>query len=592
MILQSKLWWRKWSALVCHNHNNTVIEGLSHTIYLVGSPNVGKSVVFSKLTGHHVISANYSGTTIDIMSGKLRLGAETWQVIDLPGIYSLDANSEAESVTARALTNDGLIICVLDASHLSRDLQLAFDIQKYQKPIIYLLNLVDVAKRQGITIEEEKLSRLLGAPVIPTVATKNIGIEEIKKTIPHLSYETSQKDKKLGDQSDQTIDDMIQEVENYTPHTPAYLDRVGDLLIKPFPGLIIAVFILLIALAIVVGGGKGLRTLILLPIINDWIIPFITNIVDLVVDQGVIHRLLVGEFGILVKGIEWPFALIFPYVLLFYFVLSFLEDSGYLPRLAILVEGILNKIGLPGQNIVPFIMGYGCAVPAILGTRAATSYKQRLIVTSLISIGVPCTAQTGAFIALLGDQSMLALGFVFGLSILVICIAGSLLNHIIPGDKEPVIIEVPPLLLPDRSAIFKKIAFRLKHFLVEAEIPMMLGILLAALIVETGLINWLGHALEPVIVHWLGLPKEASLTLILGIIRRELAVMPLLDMQLTTLQLITGAVVALFYIPCLSVFIVIVKEFRLKIASYLLIGTTLFAIFIGGLVHQIGQWLP
>lgn len=560
----------------------------------MGNPNVGKSVIFSKLTGMNVISANYTGTTVTFTKGDFTYKNEKISLIDVPGTYTLEATSPAEEVAVDMLKQGaGAIICVLDATNLERNLNLAFQLKEYNMPIVYSLNLMDVAERQGITIDIDGLSKALGAPVIETVATHNKGLKKVLdeavkafKAQEEIQIEVLSKEERW-----KKVGEICEKVQTIEYREPKFIDKLGDWTMQPFPGIPIAIVVLALVLGIVVGGGKALRSLVLLPIINEGIVPIITDLVSRIIPEGVFLKLLVGDFGVLVKGIEWPFALILPYVLLFYIVLSFLEDSGYLPRLGVLVDGILRKLGLPGGNIVPFIMGYGCAVPAILGTRASSSYKERLILTSLVSLAVPCTAQTGAFFSLLGDRSVFVLIFVYMISFVAIVVVGVALNKMLPGKSAPMLLEIPNLLMPSKGTLFKKIWIRLKHFLVEAEVPMMIGILLAALIFETGFINVIGTALEPLVVGWLGLPKEASISLLLGIIRRELAVMPLLDMDLSIIQVMVGSVVALFYIPCLSVFIVLVKEFKLKVAL-ILSGTTIaFALFFGGIVNQVATFI-
>ena len=278
-----------------------------------------------------------------------------------------------------------------------------------------------------------------------------------------------------------------------------------------------------------------------------------------------------------------------PYVFLFYIVLSFLEDSGYFPRLGILLDAILRRLGIQGGNIVPFIMGYGCAVPAILGTRASTSPKERLIVASLVSLAVPCVAQTGAFIALLGDVSVAVLILMYLMSFGSIFLGGFLLNKMIPGKISPILLEVPNLLKPEPRVLLKKIWIRTKQFMIEAEVPMVIAIGFAALVVETGFLNSISHYIDPLVVNWLGLPTEASLALILGIIRRELAVLPLIELELSTLQLLVGSVVALYYLPCLSVVAVLIKEFGFKVASFISVSTIFIALFVAGLINQVAR---
>ncbi|NLW22886.1 MAG: ferrous iron transporter B [Tissierellia bacterium] len=560
-------------------------------ILLMGNPNVGKSVVFSKLTGLQVVSSNYAGTTVDYTLGNITFSNKEGVLIDVPGTYSLEATSEAERV-AVALLEEGadLIICVLDATHLERNLDLALKLQEYPIPIVYSLNLLDVAERQGIKIDVEKLSEELGSPVIPTVAIKNKGLMELMRTAMKLSQEKKEPGPKLEDEERwKRIKEIVDKVQIQVDKELTFIEKLENWTIQPWPGIPIALLVLIASLGVVVGGGKALRAAILLPLVRQVIMPLLNKIVSLVIPAGILRNVLVGEFGIFVIGIEWPFALILPYVFLFYLVFSFLEDSGYLPRIGVLADGILRRIGIQGGNIIPIMLGYGCAVPAIIGTRAATTYKERIMVASLVSFAVPCASQSGAFFALLGDKSILALIFVYLLSILAMLTVGKIVNKVIPGKSQPMLLEVPNLLLPDKDALKKKLKIRMKHFLIDAEGPMLIGIVIAAIVAETGILNEISKLIAPFVEGWLGMPKETSLSLLLGIIRRELAVLPLLEMNLTTLQLITGAIVALFYLPCLSVFGVLVKEFSLKVALFIGLITTTSAFLLGGLFNQIGS---
>ncbi len=561
-------------------------------ILLMGNPNVGKSVIFSKLTGVHVDSSNYAGTTVDYTVGDVNFGSGQGVIIDVPGTYSLEATSEAERV-AISLLEEGadVIICVLDATNLERNLDLAFRLKEYPIPIVYSLNLVDVAERQGIKIDVDKLAKELGSPVIPTVAIKNVGLRKLMTTAIKLSKERKEAEPKLEDEERwDKIKEIVNKVQiQIEKEELTFIEKLENWTIQPWPGIPIALLVLVLSLGIVVGGGKALRALILLPLVRDVIQPLLAKIVSLVIPAGIVRNILVGEFGILVIGIEWPFALILPYVFLFYVVFSFLEDSGYLPRIGVLADGVLRRIGIQGGNIIPMMLGYGCAVPAIIGTRAANSYKERVMVAALVSFAIPCASQSGAFFALLGDKSIFSLIFVYLVSIFAMLSVGNLLNKIIPGKSQPLLLEVPNLLLPDKDAFKKKLKLRMKSFLVDAEGPMLIGIIIAAIIAETGLLNGISKLITPLVEGWLGLPKEASLALLLGIIRREMAVLPLLELNLNTLQLTVGSIVALFYLPCLSVFGVLAKEFSVKWALFVGLITTTSAFVFGGLVNYIGS---
>ena len=557
----------------------------------MGNPNVGKSVVFSKLTGVEVESANYAGTTVSYTRGELVSPYGNATLIDVPGTYSLEATSPAEEVAVQFMEQGAdAVICVLDATNLERNLNLVLQLKEYDIPLVVALNQYDVAQQQGFTLDVEKLEALLGIPVIPTVAIRNVGLDKlIRKTFALIGTKRTPDTAMSSDQRWALIGKIIEDVQIIGDREPTFLERWGDRMLRPFPGLPIAILILAMSLGLVVGGGKALRGALLLPLVNNLIVPAINGVVGLVVPPGLFRNVLVGEYGVLVKMIEWPFALILPYVFFFYVVFSFLEDSGYLPRLGVLMDGMMQKIGIQGGNIIPLILGYGCAVPAILGTRAALSQKERVMVASLISFAVPCAAQSGAFMSLLGERSIFLLAAVYLISFLAIVVVGMILDRLIPGKTAPLLLEVPNLLMPDRDTFLKKLRLRLKHFLKEAQIPMFVGILLAALIAETGFLEVFALATEPLVQGWLGLPGEASMALLLGIVRRELTVLPLLEMNLSSFQLLVGSVVALFYLPCLAVFMVLFKEFKLRIALAISLGTVFMAFFIAGVINQTGR---
>ena len=576
---------------------------------LMGNPNVGKSVVFSKLTGVEVESANYTGTTVSFTSGKWQFRGRQGELVDVPGTYSLKASSPAEQVAVDMLENGeaDAVIVVIDATNLERNLFFSSQIQylcteilNKPLPVLFALNMKDVAEQQGIDINVEKLAVHLNAPVISTVAVRNIGLSELMKAAINIVEESAEKRPEqrfqptspwpaTDDERWQWVGRVTDDCQRVTHRHPTRLEKLGDASMKPFPGILIAILIMAAALGIVVGGGKGLRALILLPLVHQIVVPFFTWLVSFFVTEGIWFNVLVGEYGVLVKGIEWPFALILPYVFLFYVVLSFMEDSGYLPRLGVMVDGLMRKAGIQGGNIVPMMMGYGCAIPAILGTRAATTQKERLMVAVMVTLAVPCAAQTGAFITLLGDHSVWMLISIYLVSLLAIFLAGVTLNRVIPGKSDPMLLEIPNLLVPDRQTLVKKIKLRTRHFLLEAEIPMMLGVGLAALLAETGALLHVGRVMSPLVEGWLGLPPEATLGLILGIIRRELAVLPLLELGLSSIQMFTGALVALFYMPCLAVLGVLIKEFGLKTGLLIGVGTTTAALVIGGVFFQVAS---
>ena len=573
-------------------------------ILLMGNPNVGKSVFFTEFTGIHAISSNFVGTTVNYMEGHLPIGDKEYTLIDVPGTYSLSTTSEAEAVAAAFLKEGAAaIIFVLDAANLERNLCLALEVRQYNIPTVFSLNLLDVAKRRGIVVNEKLLEQELGAPVVPTVAVKKHGLDEVTSRLGEMlsdpeKYEqiscgncTACAFKNAGPKEDVwcAAKDISRRVTTDKHVEHHFFDKLGAASMRPWPGIPIAVLAIALLIGVVVFGGRGLRAGVLLPLVNNAIVPFFRNLFASFIPDGVFLNILTGEFGIFVISFEWILALVFPYVLFFYIGFSFLEDFGYLPRISILFDNVMRKLGVQGGSLIYTTMGFGCAVPAIIGSRAATTRKERLIITAAICFAIPCISQSGALASLLAAYSwwMMPAMVLFGLAlfIAVSAIAGKLVK----GKVDPLILEVPNLLMPDPRSYGKKLLTRMKHFLKDANGPMLAAILIAALLAETGLLDIIARYAEPLVSQWLGMPQEAVVALILGIVRREMSVAPLLALDLTALQAFVGGVVSLLYIPCLSVFAILVKEYKLKVAAAITVSTIVAALFIGGLINQIGQ---
>lgn len=585
----------------CHEVNEDAkVYEKPNKILLMGNPNVGKSVFFSNMTGIHVVSSNFAGTTVTYTEGTIKLGDEAYTLIDVPGTYSMEATSEAEAVAVRFMNSNPLaILCVLDATNLERNIKLGLELQRYNVPIVYALNLVDVAKRHGSEINVKLLSQELGAPVIPTVAVKGEGLDEIKAELQRILKEPKKscsncsscpgcKGNKIN--AWDRAREITARVRKNVDGKLSFLDRLGNNMLRPWPGIPIALLIIALSLGVIVGGGKALRATLLLPLVNNMIVPLFKSLFSAIVPEGILLNVLIGEYGIFVIGFEWIIALIFPYVFLFYIVFSFLEDSGVLPRLSVLFDNIMRKMGIQGGSMITILMGYGCAVPAIIGSRTATTKKERLMISTVVCFAVPCISQTGALISLFAGFSPLLLILMLLLSLLVMFTVSSILGRVLKGTVDPMVIEIPNLLMPNGKAYGKKLMLRMKHFLVEAEVPMLLSIILAALLKETGLLASIAVYLEPIVSGWLGLPKDAVIALILGIVRREMAVAPLLAIEgLTALQAFVGGTVALLYLPCLSVFGILSKEFNTKVAVTIGISTVVSAFLVAGLINQIAH---
>ena len=592
--------------MACHElTEDRQVLASENKILLMGSPNVGKSVFFSAFTNIHVVSSNYAGTTVSYMKGTLPLNGVNYNLIDVPGTYSLTATSEAEEVAVKFLTsNPKAILFVLNAADLEGSVKLALEVLEYNIPMVAALNLSDVAERQGRKINVKLLEKKLGIPVVPTVAVKGQGLKELEDKLAEVLAEAdSQACAACGSCAGcsgcpagapvlsywERAREIVAACVTDTNAAPSRLDRFGEALLRPWPGILLSIIIMLASLGVVVGAGKALRAVLLLPLVNQGIVPLFERLFAGIAMPEVLRNVLIGQFGIFRISFEWILALVMPYVLLFQLVFSFLEDRGILPRMAVLFDNVMSKLGVQGGSLINIMLGFGCAVPAIIGTRTATTRKERLIITTIVCFSIPCISQTGALISLLSDYSYWLLLAVFLTGASVFILMARLTSRMLKGKVDPLVIEIPNLLMPERKAYFKKFFVRVKQFLVDAEGPMMIAVVIAALLAETGILNGISSFLKPLVSGWLGLPPEASMSLILGIIRREMSVAPLLSMNLTGLQMYVGAVVSMIYVPCLSVFGILAKEFNLKVALSIVAGTVFLALLMGGVLNHLGQ---
>jgi len=559
-------------------------------VLLIGPPNVGKSVIFNRLTGLDVGMANYPGTTVDFKKGKASVGDMEYELIDVPGTYSLDASNQAERIAVEMLEDEPAgVVCVLDAVNLESSFHLLMQVLEKDLPTVAVINRTDLL--DGF-IDSDLISQALDIPVVTSVATRGEGIYEIEDNIGKIlegKISSPQKEISADWRSAEELEDRAVTTSDAAEET--WQDRWGDRLIKPFPGIPLAFLILGLMFLFVVGAGLGLRNYVFLPFFEGVLFPRITALVERFLGEGLFRNILIGEYGFLIKAIEWPIGLVLPYIISFYTALSILEDSGYLPRLVVLIDGIFKKMGLSGSHVIPFLLGYGCAIPSIMSTRTMDSRKKRMIVSTMVSLSVPCIAQSGAFIALLAERSAMLVLILFLFSVSAAFLFGIFAGKIFKIKETRMVQEVPELLNPDWKILGKKLWIRIKHYLSKGVLPMIVIIGAASILYETGVLIFVGEALEPIITGWIGLPSEASTPLILGIFRRELAVLPLLEMELTTLQLFVGAVIALFYVPCIAVLGVLAKEFGIHVSAGVLAFTSVFSFFIGGLIMQIGLLL-
>ncbi len=568
-------------------------------IVLMGNPNVGKSVVFSRLTGANVISSNYPGTTVDYSKGKMRLQNQYAEVIDAPGTYSLEPSNKAEEVAKNILKKADIVINVIDATNLERNLHLTLELLEQNIPVIVVLNLWDETKHLGIDINEKKLAELLDTPVIPTVALTGEGIKELVDHIPTVQPSTAHK-KRSEEERWITIGHLISEVEHIGHRHHSLRDRISDLTIRPVTGLPIAIGVIFCTFGLVVLLGEALTTYILEPIFANLYQPLLMQL-STILGPGLLQDILIGQLiqgeidfelslGVLTTGVYVPFGIVLPFIITFYFFLSLLEDTGYLPRLATLMDNLFHRLGMHGFGIIPLFLGLGCNVTGALATRTLETRKQRFIAATLLSISVPCMAQTAMIFGVLGSQGFYYVGLVILTLLIVYITAGLLLNKFITGTSPEIFLEIPHYRIPSLRVLLQKTWMRVRWFLKEAVPFLFIGVFVISILFAAGILQWLSTALNP-LMNIFGLPGDASIAMVTGFFRKDLAVGLLVPLNLQPLQLVIAVTMLTIYFPCVATFIVLLRELGVKdmvkaavimVSTATLVGIALNLILLGG----------
>lgn len=562
-------------------------------VLLVGNPNVGKSVLFSRLTGAKVIASNYHGTTVEITKGYLKFLNIEAEIIDAPGVYSLNPTNKAEEVTLNLVNEADLIINVLDATNLERNLSLTIDLmQKVNKPTIIVLNIWDETKHKGIEIDVVKLKELLGVEVVTTCSLSGEGIKDLIYKIKNARpfSQTIKPEKKWS-----FIGNIITNSQKLHHRHHTFLDVIQELSIKPPWAYMIALGVVFISFMVIRFIGEGLINYIFNPLFDYFWTPVIMWLDPLLAKNAFLHNILVGNltgeldyslaFGLLTTGLYVPLAMVLPYVFSFYFVLGVLEDVGYLPRLAILADRLFHKIGLHGFAIVPMILGLGCNVPGALSIRIFEEKREKFIAATLLTIAIPCMAQTAMIIGVLGRFGGQFILIVFLNLLIVWVVLGKILNKILKGRSPEILVEIPPYRKPHFGSLLKKLWIRLSWFFAEAIPYVLLGILLVNILYYFKIIDFFAYLFSPVMTKLWGLPREAVGALIVGFLRKDVAVGMLRPLNLTIRQLIVGTTILTIYFPCVATFIVLIRELGVKdmLKSIFVMITT--ALVVGGMVN-------
>ncbi len=546
-------------------------------IFLIGNPNVGKSVVFSRLTGVRVMSSNYPGTTVEITKGFLVHGRERIEVVDLPGAYSLNPASQAEEVAVSLLKDfpkeDSVVINILDSTNLERNLYLTLQLIEEGYRVIVCLNMCDETGHRGIELDIKKLESLLGVPVVSACAVTGVGIKFLIERIGEARAKPAKATGHL--ERWREIGLIIEQVQRLSHRHHTFREILEDVSVRPFTGFLIGGLVIYLSFKIVRFIGEFLINSISDPVFYNIYEPLLMRLSRVFGPESFLHHLLIGDLingkidfqqsmGVLTTAPYIEFAMVLPYVLAFYVILSVLEDVGYLPRLAILLDNLMHKLGLHGYAIIPVLLGFGCNIPGILSTRILESRRERFITSTLISIGVPCVALQAMIFALLGRFSGFYVGGVYLVLFSVWLILGVILNKTLKGYSPELLIEIPPYRLPPVGVLFRKIFYRVCGFIFEAVPIVLLGVLAVNLLLYFHLFDFISAISAPVIHGLFGLPKETVIALAIGFIRKDVAAGMLIPLGLSARQMFIAATLLAASFPCVATFVILLKELGIR----------------------------
>ncbi|MCX8153620.1 MAG: ferrous iron transport protein B [Candidatus Bathyarchaeota archaeon] len=633
-------------------------------IALAGNANVGKSVIFNHLTGLHQHIGNWPGKTVEKVEGTLQFKGYTIDIVDLPGIYSLSTYSLEEVISRKyiAIERPDVVINVVDASVLERNLFFTLQLMELETPMIIALNQMDIAKSKGIHVDIEKMEQLLGVPVVPTIAVKGVGIDKLlEKTIEIIEKTPEKKpaEVRYGEEIEEKISllmDALKDVELIYPRRYVAIKLLeGDEEIEREIKRVapqIAAKAKKLAAEIEKLHGHGCSTVItseryeaagciaravqtlvppIKPTLGERLHSFTTHKVTgyltmifslLLIFYGIftfgdltsgllsdllygLEPLFRGAFGAgiagklvwggVMEGLIAGIVIVLPYIIPFYFILYFLENSGYLSRIAFLMDNIMHKMGLHGKAFIPIMLGFGCNVPACLGCRIMETQREKLLAAFVTTL-VPCAATTVIILGLVGDY----LGVHWALALylfnfLIIFLLGRGAFKVVPGEPTALIMEMHDYRWPHMKTILKQTWFRVAEFIKIAFPLIIVGSFVLKLAEVAGLLESIATVLSPVTVAWLGLPAITGVTLIFGVLRKELALVMLAALLgatnfaqvLTPVQMVVFTLVVMFYIPCVATIAALVKEFGWKKALTITLFEIAFAVFLGGVAFRL-----
>ncbi len=619
-------------------------------VLLVGQPNVGKSTILNALTGARVMISNYPGTTIDISSGSLMINGENHVFVDTPGVYSLTPSSEEEKVTDRMILEGDydFIIQVADATSLGKNLILTYQLAELGKPFILALNFFEEAEKRGIRIDVAFLEKIVGVPVVrvnpvkrrmeellnrmgdarpsrltisyddhieeaasrieeiltvsgfsrrgiaikllenDSIALEMYGNERILEIIAtyrrfHPNMEQDIMVTRAGHAV--VLEEKVVEVSPARKSGLSWLDRL--IVNRPVGGAIFSILVFgFIFLTLFYLGGWFQDTLsevfdLLLLRIKPWL--------------GDSNSLLKEIVENSLMGFGAGISIAIPYVGIFYFLLALMEDTGILPRFIVSLNGIMNKLGLPGRSIIPMMLGLGCSVPAIRATRVLSSFKDRLKVSALF-MTIPCSSRSAVIFGVVGHHAGLRYAiWIYVIAFSLLAFTARILNRLIESDHLPMVEELPPYRKPIFKNLMMKAWIRMADF-VYLVIPLLIvGGMLYGLLQHYDLINPFVRFFDVLTVKWLNLPSRTIIPILYGFLQKDLVPAMLnnalgtsdFSSVMTNHQLFIFGLATTLQVPCVISLGMLMREFGVKRSVFVWMMSFLYGMFWSGVVNKL-----
>lgn len=635
-----------------HCHSTVTLDPTA-PIILIGNPNVGKSAVFGALTGRYVEVSNFPGTTVEISAGAVdgiplidTPGVNSLQprsddervtrniLLDRPPravIQVADSRNLRRSLLLTLQLAEFGVPFILDLN-MSDEAQargINIDVKRLSQALGAEIVQTVATRNEGMDDLRARLesSRPIGyrihydgeietaiekiAALMPqdldgmrAIALMILGGDEhilqryaaahadsVRDVIAHTAAQYDQPLSYVITQQRFTCVDCLlnQVIHRSTSRITHHAETFGRLAVHPLWGIPILLLVL-ISLYLFVGkfGAGVLVDFMESKVFDEWLIPFISPLINLIPIPFIID-LLIGDYGLITMALSYGIAIVMPIVLTFFIAFGILEDSGYLPRLAVMLDRPFKAMGLNGKAVLPMVLGLGCDTMATLTTRILETRKERIMVTLLLALGVPCSAQLGVLLGMMSMLSPLAITVWGTVVILTMFVVGYLAALLIPGKRSDFILELPPIRIPQLSNIVIKTVARLEWYLKEVLPLFLLGTLILFALDKTGALAWLEGLASPLVVSGLGLPAQTTGAFIIGFLRRDYGAAGLFhlarDGVLNATQLVISLVVVTLFVPCIANVMVIVKEHGWKTALWVVGFIFPFAFGVGVLLN-------